>query len=118
MRGIVEKYELRKAKNKNTGKEFSFMDITVKIENDNREVRRYRASMSETFARKYFQAYGKKTSETIGAPCEVMLTRIAYTDSDGQTREVNRVKFFNLLDENGNIFKIKSDGKPVNTPDF
>lgn len=60
---------------------------------------------------KYFEHCGVKTKDTIGTPCEISLVKEQYTTKDGEQRQVTKIKYFNLLDENNKpiiMYKIRS----------
>lgn len=104
MRGTIKKFAKRDCKAMN-GTQFSMLDIFVDVVNDKNEVRTYRASLSWDFARKYFKAYGKTTSECVGAPCEVSLVRSQY-ERDGVVKTATKIKYFNLLTDEGTPFRL------------
>lgn len=109
MRGIIKKYTKRNCKT-SAGVPFSMLDVEVNVVNENKEVRTYRGSLSFDFAKRYFQAYGKKTSETIGDECEITLVKTQY-EKDGETRTATKIKYFNLLNDDGTPFILRREDK-------
>lgn len=110
MRATIKRYVLRTCKGANGS--FQVLDIFADVVNDKNEVRTYRGQMGAEYAKKYFEHCGVKTKETIGLPCEISLVKEQYTTKDGEQRQVTKIKYFNLLDENNKpiiMYKNKVD---------
>ena len=110
MKATIKKYVLRTCKGANGS--FQVLDIFVDVVNDKNEVRTYRGQMGAEYAKKYFAYCGVTTKATIGQPCEISLVKEQYTTKDGEQRQVTKIKYFNLLDENNKpiiMYKNKVD---------
>lgn len=113
MRAIIKKYELKEyvaSKGANKGQKFRILKVTVETKDDKGVVKTYHGSLGEQYAKDYFAYCGVKTVDTIGKECDVSLQRRTYTDGDGNEHRITEIKFFNLLDDNGNaIIKPKDN---------
>lgn len=110
MKATVKKYVLRTCKGANGS--FQVLDIFADVVNDKNEVRTYRGQMGAEYAKKYFAYCGVTTKATIGTQCEISLVKEQYTTKDGEQRQVTKIKYFNLLDENNKpiiMYKNKVD---------
>ncbi len=106
-------YEIKKGENK--GKKFKKLDFTVDVLVDAKkgEIKTRTGSMSEDYAKRYFNYCGTTTQETIGKTVDVILAKRQY-EKDGEKRTIEFVKFLNLLDESGEpIIMPKADTESI-----
>lgn len=111
----LNQYEAKKGDNK--GKKFKKFDFVAQVTTDESKgyVKDIKGSFSEDYGRRYFKFCGFKTvSEVIGKPCEVTTQKRRWSDSDGNERTVNEVRYLHLLDENGRPIYLKEDNDDDN----
>lgn len=120
MKATIKKIELKEftaKRGENAGKKFKKLVITCDVRVDDKGViKTYKASLSEAYAKKYFEFCGKKTRDVIGEECEVSLQKREYTDGEGLKRQLTEIRFFNLLNEDGQAIIMPKDEEatPIN----
>ena len=114
MKGIIKKFELKQFDTKQ-GKKFKKLISTVDVKlNERGDIKTVKGSFSEEYARKYFNFCGVTTKDLVGKEVEVSLAKRAYTDDEGNERQVTYAKFINVLDENGHpIIMPKDDATTI-----
>jgi len=80
------------------GRKFSKIEFEVVAEGNRQPIK---GNMSVDYAKKYFGMCGVKGSELKGRECFVVIRDEGYFAKDGTPRKVKRVKYLNLIDENG-----------------
>lgn len=109
MIGIIKKFELKQFESKD-GKKFKKLIATVDVKlNDRGDIKTVKGSFSEDYARKYFKYCGVTTKDLVGQNVDVSLAKRAYTDDEGNERQVTYAKFINVLDENGHAIIMPKD---------
>lgn len=109
MLGIVKKFELKQMETKD-GKKFKKLICTVDVKlNDRGDIKTVKGSFGEEYARKYFKFCGVTTKDLVGQEVDVSLAKRAYTDDEGNERQVTYAKFINVLDENGHAIIMPKD---------
>lgn len=112
MKATIKKIGIKHITTK-TGVKFDKIVIDCDVVmNDKNEVRTYTAEMSCDYAKRYFNYCGVSSKEAIGRPCDVTLRKREYTKSDGTTGVWTDIKWFNLLDSEGNAIILRKQEMP------
>ena len=114
MIGIIKKFELKQFEKKD-GKKFKKLVATIDIKlNERGDIKTVKGSLSEDYARKYFKYCGVTTKDLVGKNVDVTLAKRAYTDDEGNERQVTYAKFINVLnDEVHAIIMPKDDATTI-----
>ena len=109
MIGIIKKFELKQFE-KNDGKKFKKLVATIDIKlNERGDIKTVKGSLSEDYARKYFKYCGVTTKDLVGQNVDVTLAKRAYTDDEGNERQVTYAKFINVLNDEGHAIIMPKD---------
>ena len=108
MKAKLIKIEKKELKTK-AGAKFSKIEFTCDVKiNDKGDVKTYKGSYSEDYARRYFAYCKVTTKDLIGKEVDVSLAKRTY-EHEGESRYVNYIKWLNVLDKDGNIIKMPSE---------
>ena len=80
------------------------------VMNDKGDVRTFRGSYGEEFARKYFTFCGVKTADLIGKQVECKLAKKEY-EYNGERRVSTYIKYLNVLDAEGKAIYLPKENK-------
>ena len=109
MIGIIKKFELKQFETRD-GKKFKKLVVTIDIKlNEFGDIKTVKGSLSEDYARKYFKYCGVTTKDLVGQNVDVTLAKRAYTDDEGNERQVTYAKFINVLNEEGHAIIMPKD---------
>lgn len=126
MKAILKRVEKKvfnkKGENGKKGQEFTKIEFTCDVIFGDNKVRTLTGSYSIDFARKYFEYVatitGKKMLDYVGAEVEVVTEKKSYDKKDGGKGVYEFIKFINILDENGEIIRIPTEGTNSTSFDF
>ena len=108
MKAILKKIELKEFKTKKK-KKFNKVEFTCDVKvNDKGDIKTYKGSYNEQFARDYFAFCGVKTKDLVGKEVDVALAKREY-ESNGETKVINYIKFLNVLNEEKQPIFMKKD---------
>ena len=108
MKAILKKIELKELKTKD-GKKFNKVEFTCDVKmNDKGEIKTYKGSYGEQYARDYFAYCGVKTKDVVGKEVDVTLAKREF-ESNGETHTINYIKFLNVLNEEGQPILMKKE---------
>lgn len=109
MIGIIKKFELKQFETQD-GKKFKKLVATIDVKlNDSGDIKTVKGSLSEEYARKYFNYCGVTTKDLVGQNVDVTLAKRAYTDDEGNERQVTYAKFINVLNDEGHAIIMPKD---------
>lgn len=110
MKAILKEIKRVECKTKE-GKKFSLVEFKCDVKvNDRGEVKTYKGSYGEEFAKKYFTFCGIKTSDLIGKEVDVVLGKREYIKDD-ETRVITYIKYLNVIGEDGKPIVLPKEGE-------
>lgn len=103
MKGTLKKIYAKEFTSKEKGNKFKKIILECECEKENGDIANYKGSMSEDYAKRYFQYCKLTTKDAIGAKVEVVLGKRKFV-AENEERTYTYIKFINFLD---------NDGKPI-----
>lgn len=113
MKAKLIKIEKKELKTKDGKNKFNVIEFTCDVKiNDKGDIKTYKGSYGEEFARKYFAYCNVKTKDLIGKTVDVSTAKRSY-EYNGETRTVTYIKFLNVLDEDGQVIRMPKEDTPL-----